>query len=296
MMDGFLNINKASGMTSFDVIRYLKKLLPEGLKIGHLGTLDPMAQGVLPIALGKGTKIIPYLEDEDKAYVTEMVLGGFSDTQDAWGNITYTGKTYFDEAELQMVLKKYTGLIEQVPPMYSAVHYKGKRLYELAREGIVVERQSRPVLIKELKLLGIDKKGGLPRIKLYVECSRGTYIRTLCHDIGNDLGTGAYMAELLRVRSGSFKLEDAHSLEDIDEQGQLADLVLPLDYPLKNMDAYYLASEKEVKAVQNGNRIPCQGGLPVTDKIRLYKDDVLLAIASLRKIGEVYFLQPEKVI
>ncbi|SHG56714.1 tRNA pseudouridine synthase B [Thermosyntropha lipolytica DSM 11003] len=295
-MDGFLNINKEPGMTSFDVIRYLQKTLSTPTKIGHLGTLDPMARGVLPVALGKATKLIPYLENEDKAYITEMVLGGFSDTQDAWGNITYTGKTWFKEDELIAILQKYTGFIEQIPPMYSAVHYKGKRLYELAREGIVVERKSRQVLIKELKLLDIYKKGDLPVIKLYVECSRGTYIRTLCHDIGTDLGTGAYMADLVRIKSGVFKLESACYLQDITDVEKLRDLLLPLDYPLPAMDAYYLLADKDIKVVQNGNPINCRDFRPKTDRVKLYKDDTLLAIAKLQRRGKEYFLQPEKVI
>lgn len=295
-MEGFLNVNKSSGMTSFDVIRYLKKVLPSATKMGHLGTLDPMAKGVLPIALGKATKLITYLEDEDKAYIAEMVLGGFSDTQDAWGRITYTGKTCFKEDDLYSILERYTGFIEQIPPMYSAVHYNGKRLYELAREGIVVERKSRRVFIKELKLLDIDKQRDLPVIKLYVECSRGTYIRTLCHDIGFELGTGAYMADLVRVRSGVFRLEDACSLEDITDIDRLETLILPLDYPLQNMEAYYLTSEKEIRAVQNGNRIPCRSFRPGTDRVKLYKDNQLLAIANLQKVDDKYFLQPEKVI
>lgn len=296
MMDGFLNIDKDAGITSFDVIRNLKKLLPPKIKIGHLGTLDPMATGVLPVAIGKATKLISYIEGETKAYITRMVLGGISDTQDAWGNITYTGKTSFDEDEFRLILDRHKGVIEQIPPMYSAVHHNGKRLYELAREGVVVDRQPRKVMIKEITILDIDKKDVLPSIKLYIECSRGTYIRTLCHDLGMQLATGAYMAELIRVRSGLFILEDAYKLSDLTCKDKLEEFILPLDYPLLDLDAYYLSSDKEIKAIKNGNSIKCCQYLPKTEKIRLYDGKNLLAIASLKKIDTTFYFKPEKVI
>ncbi|MBO8158309.1 tRNA pseudouridine(55) synthase TruB [Thermosyntropha sp.] len=296
MMDGFLNINKSPGMTSYDVIRQLKKILPPSTKIGHLGTLDPMASGVLPIAVGQATKIISYIDNESKAYIAEMVIGGISDTQDAWGNINCTGNVTFEDSRLEVVLDKYRGIIKQIPPMYSAVHYQGQRLYELARKGIIVEREPRTVEIKKLEVLQIDKDNDLPRIKLYVQCSRGTYIRTLCHDLGMELETGAYMSELVRVKSGVFTLEDSYKIEDIKSREELQKILLPLDYPLAHLDSYYLRYEKELKAVKNGNIIKYRGNLPSTDKVKIYWENSLLAIGVLLQKDDGKFLKPEKVI
>ena len=188
-------------MTSFDVIRRLKRIFPR-IKMGHTGTLDPMATGVLPVALGQATKIIEYLENVDKVYRASMVLGAVSDTQDAWGKIEYTGAKSIDAKQVPGVLEKFVGTIEQIPPMYSALHYQGQRLYDLARQGIEVERPPRSIHIKRLDLLEQTiNEDGFPELHLEVECSKGTYIRTLCYDIGQELGTGAYMSALLRVRS-----------------------------------------------------------------------------------------------
>ena len=146
-LHGFLNINKSEGMTSYDVIRKIKPLLPRKTKIGHLGTLDPMASGVLPLALGNATRIIPFIKNENKTYVATMTLGAVSDTLDAWGQVSYTGQTRFQEKDLRNILKEFTGNIKQLPPMYSAVHHQGQRLYELARQGISVEREEREVVV-----------------------------------------------------------------------------------------------------------------------------------------------------
>ncbi|MCX5780784.1 MAG: tRNA pseudouridine(55) synthase TruB, partial [Firmicutes bacterium] len=205
-MDGFINVNKSPGMTSFMVIKKLKKIFP-GSKLGHLGTLDPMAQGVLPVAIGFATRLIEYVSETDKVYRATMTLGGISDTQDAWGNIVYKSDVYFDAQELPAILARYTGTIGQIPPMYSAVHYQGARLYELARQGITVDREAREIEIDYIRLLSTDRdEDGRPRIDLEVGCSKGTYIRTLCHDIGIELGSGAYLSALTRIRAGAFSL------------------------------------------------------------------------------------------
>lgn len=218
-MHGFLNINKPQGLISFDVIRKLKKVFPRKTKLGHLGTLDPMAQGVLPIAIGEATKIIPYTEDENKEYIATMVLGGSSDTQDAWGQISYRPEVNVDLNNLKSIMLAYQGNIKQIPPMFSAVHHEGQRLYDLARQGIKVERTEREACIEEIELIKSDLELEYPQITFRVVCSRGTYIRTLCHDIGEKLGTGAFLSALLRSRAGTFKIEDAIRLDDILSNG-----------------------------------------------------------------------------
>ncbi|HPT70087.1 MAG TPA: tRNA pseudouridine(55) synthase TruB, partial [Syntrophomonas sp.] len=181
-MHGFLNINKDPGMTSFDVLKKIKKIIPK-TKLGHLGTLDPMAAGVLPVAMGHATRLIEYIEDSDKTYHARMTLGGVSDTQDAWGNIERTGCSSYRSEDLLKILTEFTGTIKQIPPMYSAVHHQGQRLYELARQGLEVERIAREIEIKSLQMLrsGEDTEGN-PTIELVIKCSKGTYIRTICHD------------------------------------------------------------------------------------------------------------------
>jgi tRNA pseudouridine55 synthase len=190
-VEGFINVNKAPGLTSFAVIKKLRKIFP-GSKLGHLGTLDPMAQGVLPVAVGYATRLIEYISGTDKVYRATMTLGGISDTQDAWGNIIFSPEFDFDQSVLPAILASYTGIVRQIPPMYSAVHYHGERLYELARQGITVDREPREIAIDYLKLLSIaEDDEGRPLINLEVGCSKGTYIRTLCHDIGLEMGSGS---------------------------------------------------------------------------------------------------------
>ncbi|MDD2620108.1 MAG: tRNA pseudouridine(55) synthase TruB, partial [Syntrophomonadaceae bacterium] len=200
-MHGFLNVNKPLGLVSFDVIRKLKKILPRKTKIGHLGTLDPMARGVLPVAIGQATKIIPYIEDESKEYIASMILGGRSDSQDAWGQITYGPAVAVDLDMLKCIIKDFQGNIKQIPPMFSAVHHEGKRLYELARQGITVERAAREAFIKSIEIIDCDFSLKYPEISFRVVCSKGTYVRTLCHDIGEALGTGAFLSALLRSKA-----------------------------------------------------------------------------------------------
>ncbi len=285
-MHGFLNINKPQAMTSFDVIRKLKKALPRKHKLGHLGTLDPMAEGVLPVAVGQGTKIIPFVEDETKEYIATMTLGASSDTQDAWGVITYSTPRKVEPAQIEKVLALFRGKSRQVPPMYSAVHHEGKRLYELARQGLEVERKAREIEIFELELLNADWERELPQLSLWVSCSRGTYIRTLCHDIGQELGCGAYLSSLCRNRSGCFKIEEAVSLEYILEKREnLSQALLPLDYPLNNLPLISLKSA-ELPDVINGRQISRTGKL-ASPRVRLYTPEgQLLAIAEVNNYNE----------
>ncbi len=254
-MHGFININKPPGITSFDVIRVLKPCLPRKHKIGHLGTLDPMAGGVLPLAIGHASRLIHYIDDHVKQYTATMTMGAISDTQDAWGRVENTWLSDFQESDLRQVISSFVGRIEQIPPMHSAVHHMGKRLYELARQGLSVERSARKVDIYKIEILSIDLTGSLPRIVLQVECSKGTYIRTLCHDIGGKMGTGALMSQLLRTRSGPFRIEEAVSLDIIQKNiRDLKNLLLPIDYPLINYPEQVLPDGAE-KYWRNGRPI-----------------------------------------
>ncbi len=239
-MLGFLLVDKPAGMTSHDVVRRVRRL--SGVKrVGHAGTLDPLATGLLPVAIGEATRLIEYLADRDKGYLAVMRLGAQTDTQDSEGVVTATGEWESITAQqLQSVLVRCTGEIEQVPPMYSALKRDGVPLYKLARQGQEVERAARRVEIVELELIRFDP----PDVELRVLCSKGTYIRTLCHDIGLMLGCGAHMTALRRYRHGRFDLEQAVPLAQAEEAGRdgLAELLLsPLaalsDLPQARVDA-----------------------------------------------------------
>ncbi|HEX3011484.1 MAG TPA: tRNA pseudouridine(55) synthase TruB, partial [Syntrophomonadaceae bacterium] len=250
-MDGFLNVNKPLGITSFDVIRTLNRIQP-GVKMGHLGTLDPMATGVLPIALGKATRLIEYIDNRIKVYAARMVLGGISDTQDATGNITWLDSDPAEPEQIIQTAKSFIGVIQQIPPMYSAVHYQGQRLYQLARKGITVEVNPRQVEIYSLDITDISSnESGLIQVSFKVKCSEGTYIRTLCHDMGQKLATGAYMDKLIRVCSGVFRIEESYTPETIMTIG-LKSCLKPLDYPINKFPAMQL-SEENYNRVCNGN-------------------------------------------
>ena len=292
-MHGFINIHKPPGLTSFDVIRQLKKKLPRRSKLGHLGTLDPMAEGVLPVAAGNATRLIKYIEDDNKEYIGSGILGATSDTQDAWGNITYTKEiTSVQQQVLQQVLKQFTGVIWQIPPMYSAVHHQGQRLYELARQGMEVERKPRQITIEDIELLGIDYTGNLPEITLKIKCSKGTYIRTLIHDIGQSLGTGAYLSSLVRTRAGVFQLQEAVALQEIMEAADVTEHLLPEDYPLMHIAAYALSPEKALH-IKQGRSIKCEE-FTENKMVRLYLHHELVAIA--RYEAEFGILKPETVL
>jgi len=280
-LHGFLNINKDPGMTSFAVLKKIKKLLPK-TKLGHLGTLDPMAAGVLPVALGHATRLIEYMEDSDKTYRTVMTLGGVSDTQDAWGNIERTGCSSYHREDLLKILAEFTGSIQQIPPMYSAVHHQGQRLYELARQGVEVERSPRTIEIKSLQMLGSGEDAdGNPTVELEIQCSKGTYIRTLCHDIGQRLGTGAYMSQLTRTRAGIFAIKDALTLAELEDiKNDIAAQLMPLDYPLRHWPALTLDNSEDIMRVNNGNHIKAPADLPA-GMIKIYDSaGRLMAIAK----------------
>lgn len=211
-MDGILNIYKEKGYTSHDVVAKLRGILKQK-KIGHTGTLDPQAEGVLPVCLGKATKLCDLLTEKEKGYIARMKLGVVTDTQDMTGKILRESPAETDEKRIRDVIQGFLGEQMQIPPMYSALKIQGKKLYELAREGKVVERPPRPVVFHQIEILEIK----IPYIRLKVVCSKGTYIRTLCHDIGEKLGCGGCMESLLRIQSGAFTLEGALRLEQVEE-------------------------------------------------------------------------------
>ena len=221
-MDGIIIIDKEPGFTSHDVVAKLRGICGQK-KIGHTGTLDPAATGVLPVCLGSGTRLCDMLTDTDKEYVAELLLGVETDTQDTTGRVLATREVNVSREELRAAVFSFAGDYGQVPPMYSALKVNGKKLYELAREGKEVERKARQVKIHEIEILDCS----LPVVKLRVACSKGTYIRTLCADIGARLGCGGTMQSLRRTAAGRFRLEDAVTLERVQEkkdQGRLKEL------------------------------------------------------------------------
>ncbi len=228
MIHGVLNVQKEKGYTSHDVVAKLRGIVGQR-KIGHTGTLDPDAKGVLPVCLGRATKLCDLLTDKDKTYEAVLLLGCTTDTQDTGGTVLEE-QDVPDLAEdtVMDILQSFVGEYAQIPPMYSAIKVNGRKLYELAREGKEIERKARIVQIYEIRVRKIE----LPRIWMEVRCSKGTYIRTLCHDIGKKLGCGGCMEELVRTRTGRFCLEDALTLEEIrkkKEDGSLMDAIVPVD-------------------------------------------------------------------
>lgn len=228
MIHGVINVHKEKGFTSHDVVAKLRGIIGQK-KIGHTGTLDPDATGVLPVCLGKATKLCDMLTDKEKTYKAVMLLGVSTDTQDISGKVLEEKETNFlDEETVRTCILSFIGDYNQVPPMYSALKVNGKKLYELAREGKVVERKARPVNILDIQIL----KTELPRVTMEVTCSKGTYIRTLCDDIGNMLGCGACMESLVRTRVSGFELADSLTLEEVKqvkEEGRLERILTPID-------------------------------------------------------------------
>lgn len=251
-MDGIIIIDKEPGFTSHDVVAKLRGICGQK-KIGHTGTLDPAATGVLPVCLGSGTRLCDMLTDTDKEYVAELLLGVETDTQDTTGRVLATREVNVSREELRAAVFSFAGDYGQVPPMYSALKVNVKKLYELAREGKEVERKARQVKIHEIEILDCS----LPVVKLRVACSKGTYIRTLCADIGARLGCGGTMQSLRRTAAGRFRLEDAVTLERVQEkkdQGRLKELILSVDLVFENCPSLHVRGEG-INRLNNGNSI-----------------------------------------
>ena len=238
-MNGYINVFKPKGLTSHDVVRRIKRIL--GVKkVGHTGTLDPNASGVLPICIGKATRTSEYLLNANKSYISELTLGICTDTQDVDGKILRYSNKEVKVEDIVSTFNLYKGEIYQLPPMYSALKYKGKKLYELARNGVEVERKKRKIHIYDINILNNDEN---KKILFSVKCSRGTYIRTLCNDIGESLGTYGYMSYLIRTEVEPFVISDAVSLETIQkkqETNSIEDILYPIDYPLYNIRPIYI--------------------------------------------------------
>ncbi len=287
-MNGILNIYKEAGWTSHDVVAKLRGITGQK-KIGHTGTLDPEAEGVLPVCLGKATKVADLLMEETKTYEAVLLLGTVTDTQDTGGQVLRTRPVTCSPEELEDCLKGFLGEQMQVPPMYSALKQNGKKLYELAREGKTVERQPRKVHFYELELLETD----LPRARIRVTCSRGTYIRTLCQDIGEKLGCGGCMEHLVRTRVGDFTLEEAGTIGQIREaaeQGRLEELLLPVDRIFRELPAARVRAAAD-RLAKNGNPLELRQILPedpgapeAAGKLRLY--DSRGEFLGLYRLGE----------
>ncbi len=243
---GVVNINKEQGYTSHDVVALVRKILKA--KAGHTGTLDPQATGVLPVCVGPATRLAELISAQDKAYETVLRLGVTTDTQDVWGKVLSQRKVAYEQEDLEQAITSFTGKQLQTPPMYSAVKVDGKRLYSLAREGKDIQREAREITVSELSLV---EKLSPERIRLRIVCSKGTYIRALCNDIGEALGCGGIMEELVRIRSGSFDIKDAHTLDQLRERG--GELVLTPDKVL----AYKKIKIKSAanKYLYNGNKV-----------------------------------------
>ncbi len=302
-MDGIININKEKGYTSHDVVAVMRKLL-HIKKIGHTGTLDPDATGVLPICVGKATKVCDVITDRDKTYEAVVVLGITTDTLDTSGKILQRKPVNITKDDLMSVLSHFEGEIEQIPPMYSAIKVDGKKLYEYARAGVEIERKSRRVTIHEIELLEDklfmwDPKDGddMPSFKIRVSCTKGTYIRTLCDDIGRQLGCGAAMSELVRTAVGRFLIEEALSLSDVEkrlssfDEGKedKPDFMLPVDRVFEMYPEVSVKSES-MKLLLNGNPLDANMFISKSD----LTDDDLGIYRVYGNDGEFYALYKRK--
>ena len=255
-MDGIINVYKEKGFTSHDVVAKLRGIL-RMKKIGPTGTLDPAAEGVLPVCLGKGTRLCDMLTDKTKTYRAVLHLGQETDTQDTTGVVQAEYPVHVTEEEVRKAIVSFLGDYMQIPPMYSALKVNGKKLYELARQGKEVERQARPVQILDIQIESID----LPRATFFVTCSKGTYIRTLCYDIGRKLGCGGCMESLLRTRVDRFELKDSLTLSQIEklrDEGRVEEAVVPVEGVFLKLPALVTKPGDGDKLVHNGNPFPAE--------------------------------------
>ena len=251
-MTGIICINKDSDITSFGVVSKVRGICREK-KVGHTGTLDPMATGVLPVFVGRATRAVEFFEHAEKAYETTLLLGTTTDTQDTTGTVLETRPVTADEAAVRALLPRFTGVQQQLPPMYSAVKIGGKKLYELAREGKEIERKPREINVFSVELLHFENNSA----RLRIHCSKGTYIRTLCHDIGQALGCGGCMAALRRVQAGAYRLADAVTLDEILAHPEPQTLLKPVDSLFSAYPRLTLTPAQE-KCCRNGAAFTCK--------------------------------------
>lgn len=279
-MNGILLVDKPEGWTSMDVCAKLRGALKER-RIGHSGTLDPMATGLLVIFLGRATRAVEFAEADVKTYLAGMRLGLVTDTQDITGNVLQRSEVQASETELEGALQHFRGEIEQIPPMYSAIKIQGKKLYELARKGREVERKPRQITVFRLEQDGRAENGD---VFMQICCSKGTYVRTLCHDIGAVLGCGAAMSSLRRTQAGCFTVDQAHTLLellDAAENGRIDEYLLPVDTLFAEYPVCRLTSAQD-KAIRNGAHYTCT----MADSVyRLYSPNGEFAALAETKNG-----------
>lgn len=294
MINGIINVYKEKDFTSHDVVAKLRGILKQK-KIGHTGTLDPQATGVLPVCLGKGTKLCDMLTDRDKEYEAVMMLGITTDTEDMTGKVLEEKEVCVKEEDVKDAIMSFLGDYEQVPPMYSALKVNGKKLYDYARAGIEIERKSRLVSILELQIIDIT----LPRVTFRVKCSKGTYIRTLCKDIGEKLGCGACMEELKRTKVGIFNIDKALTLTEIEnlvKNNKIDEIVYNIDEMFFELNKYTI-DKKYNKYLYNGNALKKEwvvGSDDINDRVRIY--DYLGKFYGIYKYDEVRKeYKPEKI-
>lgn len=292
-IDGILNVNKSEGKTSFAVIAWLRRLTGEK-RIGHTGTLDPIATGVLPTCFGQGTRVIQFLTNSSKTYVAEIELGIATDTFDREGKVIQRGDPRaVTAAQIEEALAAFHGSIQQVPPIYSALKHHGRRYYELARAGIPIRPKPRQVEITSLELMSCE----LPLVTIKVECGKGTYIRSLAHDLGQHLGCCGHLRNLTRLRCGPFHIEDALALSQIKDafqQGDWKGLFHSVDSPLLGWRAAIVDKTNEL-AIRNGRSLPLgEHHSPSDEYCRAYTRDGHF-VAVLRFISEKKLWHPEKV-
>lgn len=250
MISGIINVYKEKGFTSHDVVAKMRGILKQK-KIGHTGTLDPDAEGVLPVCLGTGTKLCDMLADRSKTYRAVLLLGQVTDTQDVTGTVLSAASVNCCEDQVKACILSFLGEYDQIPPMYSALKVQGKKLYELARAGVEVERAARRVFIYDIQIESIK----LPEVSFTVSCSKGTYIRTLCNDIGAKLGCGGCMKSLKRTRVGIFSAEESLKLSEIEtlqREGKLSEHIVPVDQMFPELLQVHVLPEFD-KLIKNGN-------------------------------------------
>lgn len=267
-MNGIIIVDKPKGKTSHDIV-YAVRRLTGVKKVGHTGTLDPMATGVLPVCVGSATKAADMLTLSDKIYRAELILGKTTDTQDAEGAVLTEREVTCGADEIRDAVMSFVGEIDQIPPMYSAVKRNGKKLYELARQGIEVEREPRRVTIHSIDIIEISGKS----VTMDVHCSKGVYIRTLCADIGERLGTGAYMNALRRTKTGAFTAEDSRTLDELAamaENGEMENALIPVDRLFDDLPRITL-NEKQKRSVTNGVRMTYKGA--ENERYRVYDEN-----------------------
>lgn len=293
---GFLNLYKPAGITSMEALRRVKRVAGQRKKVGHAGTLDPLAEGVLPICFGQATRLMEQVVSGRKRYHMTMQLGATSNTYDAEGDITESSAhVKLTRSEVAAALVNFVGCIDQVPPMYSAIKVDGRRLYELARSGKEVARAPRPVQVYEIRIDEI----GCSSLRLTVDCGRGTYLRSIAHDLGQILGCGAYVTELRRTRCGRFRAEDGVTLEGLEDSAAATDWrvhLQPVDWALRDHPALRV-SDDQAAAIKQGRAIQADGDTSAAQAPEMWRaydpDGVFLALLEFQ--AETSCWQPRRV-